>query len=86
MYMGITCLKRNEANSFENNESMEVNMDIYRFLEASDVVKAHCREIGKTWNTYEMALIIGHSNQPRDERLLLSGHYQGVAGYARNRG
>ena len=44
-------------------------MDIYRFLKASEDVKAHCRKIGKTWNTYEMALIIGHSNQPRDERL-----------------
>ena len=44
-------------------------MDIYRFLDSSEVVKAHCREIGKIWNTYEMALIIGHSTQPRDERL-----------------
>ena len=44
-------------------------MDIYRYLESSKDVKAYCREIGKTWNTYEMALIIGHSDQTRNERL-----------------
>ena len=42
-------------------------MDIYRFIDSKDVA-AHCREIGKTWNTFEMAVIIGRSNKTTAER------------------
>ena len=41
-------------------------MDIYSFIRSSDVA-AYCREIGKTWNTYEMAVIIGVSGRPITE-------------------
>ena len=36
-------------------------MDIYNFIRSSDVA-THCRNIGKTWNTCEMAVIIDRSN------------------------
>ena len=37
-------------------------MDIYSFIKSKDVA-AHCREIGKTWNTFEMAVIIGRKSR-----------------------
>jgi len=37
-------------------------MDIYSFIRSQDVA-AHCRTIGKTWNTLEMAVIIDRSNR-----------------------
>ena len=42
-------------------------MDIYDFIRSGDVA-AHCREIGKTWNTVEKAVIIGRSNRPVAEK------------------
>jgi len=36
-------------------------MDIYSFIRSKDVA-THCRNIGKTWNTCEMAVIIDRSN------------------------
>lgn len=36
-------------------------MDIYRFINSPDVAQ-HCRNIGKTWNAFEMAVIIGRSH------------------------
>ena len=42
-------------------------MDIYSFIRSKDVA-AHCREIGKTWNTYEMAVIIGRSHRTIAEK------------------
>ena len=41
-------------------------MDIYSYIRSRDVAD-YCREIGKTWNTYEMAIIIGKSNCTADE-------------------
>jgi len=35
---------------------MGSKMDIYRFINASEDVKAHCREIGKTWDMLEHQL------------------------------
>lgn len=35
-------------------------MDIYSFLRSPDVA-AHCRNINKTWNTFEVAVIISRS-------------------------
>ena len=32
-------------------------MDIYSFIKSKDVA-AYCREINKTWNTFEMVIII----------------------------
>jgi hypothetical protein len=37
-------------------------MDIYSFI-CSKAVAEHCRSIGKTWNTLEMAVIIDRSNR-----------------------
>ena len=42
-------------------------MDIYNFLRSADVA-AYCREVGKTWNTYEMAVIIRNSSYPQVEQ------------------
>jgi len=42
-------------------------MDIYRFIRSRDVA-AHCRAIGKTWNTCEMAAIIDRSDLPMAEK------------------
>ena len=42
-------------------------MDIYSFISSKDVA-AHCRETGKTWNTFEMAVIIGRSDRTREEK------------------
>ena len=36
------------------------SMNIYDFLNSRDVA-AYCREINKTWNPFEMAVIIGRS-------------------------
>ena len=44
-----------------------MDMGIYSFIRSPDVA-AHCRAIGKTWNTYEMAVIIGRSNRTREDR------------------
>ena len=38
-------------------------MDIYSFINSRDVA-AYCREIKKTWNPFEMAVIIGRSHRP----------------------
>ena len=43
-------------------------MDIYSFFNSKDVA-AHCRNIGKTWNTFEMAAIIMHSKRATAEKL-----------------
>jgi len=37
-------------------------MDIYSFINSPDVA-AYCREIGKTWTPFEMAVIIGRSDR-----------------------
>ena len=42
-------------------------MDIYSFLNSIDIA-AHCREIGKVWTPYEMAIIIGRSHRTLEER------------------
>jgi len=42
-------------------------VDIYSFIRSRDVAE-HCRDIGKTWNTYEMAVIIGRSNRRWEEK------------------
>ena len=42
-------------------------MNIYSFIRSKDVA-AYCREIGKTWNTYEMAVIIGRSHRTIAEK------------------
>ena len=42
-------------------------MDIYSFLNSSDIA-AHCREINHTWNPFDMAVIIGISYRPMDEK------------------
>jgi hypothetical protein len=38
-------------------------MNIYEFLNSRDVAE-YCRSINKTWNTFEMAVIIARSNRP----------------------
>ena len=42
-------------------------MDIYSFINSKDIAE-HCRKLNKTWNTYEMAVIIGRSKRPLSER------------------
>ena len=42
-------------------------MDIYSFINSPDVA-AHCREINKTWNPFEMAVIISRSHKPMTEK------------------
>ena len=42
-------------------------MDIYGFIRSRDVA-AHCSEINKIWNTYEMAAIINLSDRPMNEK------------------
>ena len=42
-------------------------MDIYNFLNSRDIA-AHCREINHTWNPFDMAVIIGISNRPMEEK------------------
>jgi hypothetical protein len=42
-------------------------MDIYDYINSRDVA-AYCREINKTWNTFEMAVIIGRSERPMLEK------------------
>ena len=42
-------------------------MDIYTYLRSPDVA-AFCWKIGKTWNTYEMAAIIGKSDRTMAEK------------------
>ena len=42
-------------------------MDIYTFLNSRDIAE-HCKKINKTWNPFEMAVIIGRSNKPIHER------------------
>jgi len=42
-------------------------MDIYSFFRSADVA-AYCRELNKTWNTYEMAIIIGRSQKTKAEK------------------
>ena len=42
-------------------------MDIYSFLNSFDVAE-HCRTIGKTWTSFEMAVIIGRSNRPMSDK------------------
>ena len=37
-------------------------MDIYSFIRSRDVAE-YCRSIGKTWNPFEMAVIIGRSDR-----------------------
>jgi hypothetical protein len=39
-----------------------LNMDIYKFLESPQIAE-HCRKLGQTWNPFEMAIIIGHSER-----------------------
>ena len=43
-------------------------MDIYKFINSRDVAH-HCRKIKKIWNPFEMAVIIGRSFCPLNERL-----------------
>jgi len=42
-------------------------MDIYSFLNSSDIAE-HCRNIGHTWTPFDMAVIIGISSRPMEER------------------
>jgi hypothetical protein len=42
-------------------------MNIYDYLRSRDVA-AYCREINKTWNTFEMAIIIGRSDRTMAEK------------------
>jgi hypothetical protein len=42
-------------------------MDIYSFIRSPDVA-AHCRKIGKTWNTCETAVIISRSDRPTADK------------------
>ena len=42
-------------------------MDIYSFLNSRDVA-AHCREINKVWNAFEMAVIIARSSCPMADK------------------
>lgn len=42
-------------------------MDIYNFIRSHDVAD-YCRKINKTWNTFEMAIIIGHSYFSADKK------------------
>ncbi len=41
-------------------------MDIYSYIRSRDVAE-HCRKLGKTWNTCEMAIIIARSGRPQSE-------------------
>ena len=42
-------------------------MDIYSFLNSRDIA-AHCKEIGKVWTPFEMAVIIGMSHRSMPEK------------------
>ena len=42
-------------------------MDIYSYLNSRDVAE-HCRKINKTWNPFEMAVIIGRSCRPAKDK------------------
>jgi hypothetical protein len=42
-------------------------MDIYSFINSRDVAE-HCRSLQKEWNTFEMAVIIGRSSRPLQEK------------------
>ena len=46
---------------------MTLHMDIYGFINSMDVAE-HCRDIGKTWNPFETAVIIGRSHRPMADR------------------
>ncbi len=45
----------------------EVKKDIYSYIRSQDVAE-HCRSIGKTWNTLEIAVIIDRSNHTIAEK------------------
>jgi len=43
-------------------------IDIYKFINSKDIAR-HCRNIKKTWDPYEMAVIIGRSYRPMKEKF-----------------
>ena len=43
------------------------HMDIYSYFNSKDVA-AHCREIGKEWTAFEMAVIILRSDRPMTDK------------------
>src|SRR5215469_11612564 len=55
--------RKNKQRTTEKGEIM----DIYNFIR-SNAVAEHCRNIGKTWNTCEMAVIIDRSNRTIAEK------------------
>jgi hypothetical protein len=49
-------------------------MDIYDFINSSDVA-AHCREINKQWDSFEMAVIIARSERPMVDKAIMQREF-----------